>query len=149
MKLTVENIEVFLRKVDTTFPVPLSQKQNLHDFAIKLCQKATLCAESDEEKIVAMVAGYTENVIDNMAYISIVATVPEFQGRGLASKLIKDFISICEKKSIDAVHLYAVSENTAAIRMYEKLGFVLWNKHNEPRPNDAHLIYYIRKGVEK
>ena len=46
-------------------------------------------------------------------------------------------------------NIHAVYENTAAIRMYEKLGFVLWNKHNETRPDDAHLIYYIRKDVEK
>lgn len=145
MNRSIEAVETFLRAVDRTFPVPLSDKRELHGFAVKLCEKATLCTETDGEKIVAMVAGYTENIVDNMAYISVVATLPEAQGRGLASKLILEFIRLCEAKNIDAVHLYAVPENVAAVRMYEKLGFVRYEKAGESRPDDVHFIYYIRK----
>ena len=51
-------IETFLRKVDSSFPVALSQKQNLHSFAAKLHDKATLCVEFHNQKILGMVAGY-------------------------------------------------------------------------------------------
>lgn len=145
MNRSIEAVETFLRSVDHMFPVPLSDKQELHGFAVKLCEKATLCTKTDSEKIVAMVAGYTENIVDNMAYISVVATLPEVQGRGLASKLVRDFIRLCEAKNIGAVHLYAVPENVAAVRMYEKLGFVRYEKPDEERPEDIHFIYYIRK----
>ena len=46
-------IETFLRKVDSSFPVALSQKQNLHSFAAKLHDKATLCVESIIKKFLA------------------------------------------------------------------------------------------------
>ena len=47
MPITVIQIENFLREVDSYFPVPLSCKQDLHDFSLKLHQKATLCYELD------------------------------------------------------------------------------------------------------
>lgn len=143
MKPCIERLEEFLNRVDNMFPIPISKKQDLHLFAIKLCEKATLCIEVENEKIISMVAGYTENVLDNRAYISIVATVPDAQGRGLASKLVQDFIQICSDKNIDAVHLYAVQSNIAAVRMYKKIGFEEWIIPDEPRKDDVHLIYYL------
>ena len=41
------------------------------------------------EEIVGLVAGYTENVINGMAYIALVGVVEEAQRRGIASKLVK------------------------------------------------------------
>lgn len=138
-------IERFLREVDCTFPIPLSQKQDLHEFAQKLHEKATICAECDGEKIVSMVAGYTEDIIDNTAYISVVSTSTAAQGKGLATNLVKEFIGICAHKNIAAVHLYTDRTNTAAIAMYQKIGFVEWRPIEEKRPDDVHLIYYIGK----
>ncbi len=136
-------IEEFLISVDKLFPVPLSQKQNLKNFARKLDEKATIFTACEEGKIVSMVAGYTDNIVDSMAYISIVASLPCTQGKGYASSLVKDFIKACEKKAIKAIHLYTTPNNIVAIKMYKKLGFVEWIMPNEPRPDDLHLIYYI------
>lgn len=143
--LTKKNIEDFLKEVDGTFPVPLSKKQNLKDFAKKLYEKATLTVKCEGEKILSMAAGYTDNTPDNKGYLSIVATLNSSQGKGYAKKLVKEFIDICEKKGLDAVHLYAVKENIAAVSMYEKLGFSEYIADNETRPYDLHLIYRIKK----
>lgn len=142
---TVRMVKSFLQKVDQIFPTALSEKQKLDEFADKLCTKATLCAAYEGNEIVSMVAGYTENIVDNKAYISIVATCPEKQGRGYASKLVKEFIAICDTKGIEAVHLYAASVNCPALNMYARLGFEEWIIPNEPRPEDIHLIYYLKK----
>lgn len=141
----INELEAFLCKIDSLFPVPLSQKQNLHDFAIKLAEKATILVEYENDEIIAAVAGYTENVIDNLGYISIAATLPEAQGKGLASKLVREFLEEAESKGLKAVHLYAVAGNIPAMRVYQKLGFVEYLLHDEPRPDDAHLIYYINE----
>ena len=146
-RVTVAALERFLREVDHTFPVPISEKQDLGDYARKLCDRATLCVETDAdgERIVALVAGYTENVIDGRAYISLVATVPDAQGRGLGSRLVREFISVAAARGLDAVHLYAVPTNTPALSMYKRLGFEFWILPDEPRPDDIHLIYRIKK----
>ena len=135
----------FLQRVDACFPTPLSQKQDLATYARKLCEKATVCVELAEGEIVAMVAGYTDNLVDDKAYISIVATLPEAQGKGIASRLVESFIHRAAEKGVSAVHLYAVPSNIPAMRMYEKLGFVPFAVDGELRPGDAHLIYYIKK----
>lgn len=138
-------IEEFLIKVDKSFPVPLSKKQNLSEFAIKLNEKATLCIKENDGEIVSMVAGYTENLIGNIAYISVVATLEGERGKGYSKSLVKDFIEICRQKKIDAVHLYTVATNISAVNLYKKLGFVEYIMENEPRPDDLHLIYYIKE----
>lgn len=145
MKPTVSQIEAFLREVDDLFPVPLSRKQNLCDFAIKLHEKATICYAKNDGRISAMVAGYTDNLVGNIAYISIVATCIGYRGRGYASSLVKQFINICKNKNISAVHLYSAASNSAAIKMYQKIGFVNYRPEEEPRPDDTHLIFYIGK----
>lgn len=141
--VTFEEVYDFLNKVDTSFPIPLSEKQDLKTFSEKLITKGTLCAATDAGKIVSMVGGYTENIIDNKAYISIVATLDEYAGRGFAKKLIKEFICICKDKKIEAVHLYAVPSNLVAVNMYKSIGFSEWNREDEPRKEDLHLIYHI------
>ncbi|MBQ8739410.1 MAG: GNAT family N-acetyltransferase [Clostridia bacterium] len=141
--IDTQKIEEFLTSVDKLFPVPLSKKQNLKDFARKLNEKATICTACEDNKIVSMVAGYTEDIVDNMAYISIVASLPNTQGRGYASSLVKKFIQICKEKTINAIHLYTAKTNVVAIKMYRKLGFIEWKIPNEPRIDDLHLIYYI------
>ena len=148
-RVSVDALASFLHQVDKLFPVPLSAKQNLDDFARKLCEKATLCVAHDGEVIVALVAGYTDHVVDNMGYISIAATLPQVQGRGYSSSLIREFLDIAREKQLQAVHLYAVRENAPAMHMYRKLGFVDYYVKDEPRPKDAHLILYLEKEGEE
>ena len=143
IKPSAQKIHDFLLKVDTCFKTPLSSRQNLLTLAEKFYEKATVCTVEDSEQILAMVSGYTENIIDGIAYISVVATLPEVQGKGYAKALINQFKQICIQKKIEAVHLYTDVSNTKAITMYEKLGFNAYIKENEQRPSDVHLICYL------
>lgn len=137
---TVEQLRDFLVQVDHTFPIPLSQKQDLSDYARKLWEKATLCYELRGDRIISLVAGYTENVQNNIGYIAVVATLPEARGQHLASLLVQRFIRICREHRLSAVHLYTTPDNHAAKRLYRRLGFVNWELPDEPRPQDTHLI---------
>lgn len=149
MQMGISLVEDFLKSVEALFPTPLSQRQNLSNYAQKLVDKATLCVSVDKERIVSMVAGYTDNLEKNMAYIALVATLPEFKGKGLATSLIRQFIDICISKSVTAIHLYTDRSNFAAINMYKKLGFEEWLLKDEPRPNDLHFIYYLKNEDNK
>ncbi len=143
MRPSASDIEKFLYSVDATFPVPLSQKQDLKDLAIKFWEKGTLCLAWENNEICSMVAGYTDNILNNKAYISVVATLDSARGQGYASRLIEEFIAIAEEKHIEAVHLYTDRKNIPAIRMYLKLGFEEWQISEEPRPDDMHLICFL------
>lgn len=65
--LAVTSLEKILYAVDNSFPVPLSEKQNLKDYAKKLFSSATICAEVQNGEILSMVAGYTENLTGHIA----------------------------------------------------------------------------------
>ena len=130
----------FLKEVNSCFKTPLSKKQDLNILARKFYEKATLCAVENEKGITAMVAGYTENLTDGMAYISVVATLPSARGKGYAARCLEEFINICKIKNIQAIHLYTDADNKAAIGLYRKFGFVDYLAENEPRPHDLHLI---------
>ena len=56
-------------------------------------------------------------------YINAVATFAQYRGRGVASRLIADTESCAAAASCDRVSLIVASENTAAIRLYEHLGY--------------------------
>jgi ribosomal protein S18 acetylase RimI-like enzyme len=54
--------------------------------------------------------------------ISAVCTAPEHRGQGLASCLVGALIASIERRS-EGVFLHVLATNTAAIRLYEQLGF--------------------------
>lgn len=132
----------FLRNIDTDFPVSLSAKVELSEYACKLWGRATLCTEVREGKIVGMVAGYTESLNENLAYIALVGVRSTFRHQGIAQKLVERFVRICSEKKARGVHLYTDARNIAAIQMYRKLGFESFEVDNEPRPKDIHFIRY-------
>ena len=143
MKYSQESIYRFLCEIDDFFVPPLSEKQELLSFSKKIYLKATVCAEVVDSRIVSAVIGYTDNLIDNSAYISVVATLVDHYGHGYASKLINQFVDICSEKKIDSVHLYTTKNNIKAQRMYERLEFVRFFPENEQRRNDIHYIKYL------
>lgn len=143
-EFTREQLSIFLNAVDKDFSVPLSQKQNLTALTDKFYDYGTLFAEVDDGKIISLVAGYTDNVINDRAYLSVVATLEEGRGRGLAPMLINRFIDFARVKGLNAVHLYTDQSNVIAIKMYKELGFKVTCDYNEPRPDDVHFIYYLK-----
>ncbi|MGN1052296.1 MAG: GNAT family N-acetyltransferase [Candidatus Scatosoma sp.] len=138
--LTINQIKIFLKSVDNDFPVSLSCKQNLDDLACKFYEKATICAKIQDGKILSAVIGYTENLKDNMSYISVVATLKTERGKGYASSLLEEFIHFCREKGIDAIHLYT---NEKVEELYRKKGFAPYKIRNETRPYDIHLILML------
>lgn len=136
----------FLRVVDKHFPIPLSDKVNLTEYVQKLIVHADMFAEiSETGEIQALAAGYIRQVEHNMAYIAIVATLPEMRGHGLAGRVVQKFMERCHEQKRNGVHLYAVASNISAVRLYEKLGFEPYHLENEQRPEDLHLVYWFDK----
>lgn len=133
----------FLIKIDDSFPIPLSEKVNLKVYSIKLATQATILTKKIDENIVALVAGYTDNLTNNSAYVSVVGVLDKYRGKGLATELINGFICECKQKNISSVNLYTHKTNISAIKMYKKMGFFIDDAEIK-RPDDIHLIYKIK-----
>ncbi len=141
--IALEKIERFLREVDHDFPIYLSDKTRIEELALKYHDKATLCCALYGENIIAMVSGYTKNTKGHLGYISLVAVSRAFRHRGLASRLIRQFMERGRDDGLSAVHLYTHASNQNAINMYYKLGFEKYHLAEEPRPDDIHFIFYL------
>lgn len=144
-QLSVNQIHNFLCIVDNEFPVALSEKTDLKEFALKLYHNATICIYEEDGVIKAMVAGYTQNTINRTAYMTMAVALPEYRGKGIVKELVLEFIERAKLEQLVAVHLYAVRENVAAMKLYESIGFVEWYLENEPRPDDVHFVYYLQQ----
>lgn len=137
-------IAEFLKNVSYDFPIPLDEKVDIDKYSKKILN-GTIKFYMQEDKIGAMVGGYTENILNNTAYIAIVAVDKRLRGRGIAKKLIYEFISECNDKGIKSVNLYTHKSNYIAIKMYKELGFreEIYGEYKEYRNEDVHLIYNI------
>lgn len=91
----------------------------------------------DNNKLVAM-AGQRMHVHD-FTEISAVCTHPDHVGKGYASELVKHQVNlIIEEGKTPFLHVRA--DNTGAIRVYERLGFVI----NRPMN-----FYFMQRGGER
>lgn len=146
--ITQEKLTEFLQTVDKHFPVPLSTKVDLEEYARKLIDRADLVAEMSETgEIQALAAGYVRYVENNMAYIAVVATIPEMRGQGKAKRVVQRFMDYCREQKRKGVHLYAVASNIDAVSLYNRLGFERYHLENEPRPDDLHLVYWFDRRI--
>ncbi len=135
----------FIKEIDNELPTPLSGRVNLKEYAEKLYSKAHLCYIKDKDRIVALVAGYIKNTPDNIAYVTLVGTLPEFRGVGYAEKLMRQFISDSLNQKLSGVHLHTDKSNIAAESLYHKLGFKEYVVDQESRPDDYHLVLWLKQ----
>lgn len=66
---------------------------------------------------------YPLNVSKTIGAIDDVYVLPEFRGKGIGKKLAVECLNKMKAASVKAVTLQVLTENKAAIRLYEKLGF--------------------------
>ncbi len=142
-EMNEESVYNFLCEVDKNFPVPLSEKVDLREYAKKLVNKAEICCITEENRILSVAAGYMNNADEEVAFLAVVATSQQARGKGMASALVKEFIDKARARQLKGVHLYTDKRNSSAISIYTKLGFVDYIIDNEPRPDDVHLVYWI------
>lgn len=130
-----ESLLLFLQKVDSLFSIKLSDKTDLTKLSKKITSLGTVFSISENEDIVGLIAGYNNDDVNLKAYISVLAILPEYQGKGLASKLLSDFTEDCKKKKIKRIEVFTHKTNMNAINMYKKNGFII-DENNKTRPDD-------------
>jgi len=111
-RLGIEDVDAMLDLVGRTKPGP---------FLAGTVHLGTYLGVHDGDRLVAMAGerirppGWTE--------VSAVCTDPDYRGRGLAAELVRR-VSLGIFARGDRALLHAADGNTAAIRVYERLGFV-------------------------
>ena len=70
---------------------------------------------------------FFENINNRGGYVEDIFITKDFRRRGLATKLLKEFIHVLNKKGYKKIHLSVNVKNSKAIKLYKKLGFELYH----------------------
>lgn len=133
----------FLKCINYDFPIPLNQKTNLNDYVKKIikCGEIVVCQE--ENILKGVVLGYTNNLENSSAYISVVGIRKEFRGKHIGRRTVQMFIDICKQKNINTLSLYTHKSNIRAIGLYEALGFKKDVSTKDGRAQDIHFVLQL------
>lgn len=92
-----------------------------------------------EKKYVSTFQGYLND--DFSFYIRKVATIPEFQGKGIGRKNLEFIEDLCRKLRINAIELDVYDKSEQAINFYLANGFVVTGK----RPTRRFEVLLMKK----
>lgn len=116
-----DDLRMFLFDVDSYFNPALSKKAELNSYAHKILNSGHVLAAYNEEEIVGILAYYTNDLISNTAYIPIVCVRKGFEGKHIASTLVK--MSVADIKNLGMEKINIHTNNPIALKIYKNNGF--------------------------
>ena len=110
----------------------LQQRNAIDFFAEKFSKYASvIVAENSENICMGFIAYYANNLESKTAYITMVATLPEYRGMHIGQSLMdyckKDIIA----KGYTFIRLEGGKNNLIAQQFYKKNGFVIINENSK------------------
>ena len=120
-----EKLFCFLKQIDGTLPVPLSERVNLRNYAEKVLQFGQCITIEESGNIVAAVLFYCNDFQTKKAYITLLGTLPEYEGKGYATKLLKAAEEVAGRNGMRIMNLETERTNQKAISLYCKCGYQL------------------------
>lgn len=73
---------------------------------------------------------YTLKIKDNTGWIDSIGVAPEFQRRGIGSKLLKKSVKVLQDAGKENIELSVFNINTRAVELYLKSGFKVEREHS-------------------
>lgn len=129
---------------DADFVPPLSGRVEIADYAQKIASKATRFEAWSGGTLVGLVAAYCNDSEKRIAYITSVSVLREWTGKGIVAHLMSQCVGHAKASGMRQIGLEVASDNTPAIRLYEKIGFIA-GKANAPFVS---MELYLKSGEE-
>lgn len=120
-----EAVYDFFLRINNDFIPPLSDIVNIKNYATKLIEKSKIFASFDNGKLIALCGVYATDTVNNSAFVSMLAVDENYRGLGLGIKLMNVMECELTRKKIAKIQLEVFKNNTNAIFMYKKLGYVV------------------------
>lgn len=141
-KASEAEIAEHLSRCDVDFVPPLSGRVEINHYAKKIVSKATRFEAWSGGTLVGLVAAYCNDQQKRVAYITSVSVLREWSGKGNFTRLISQCIEHAKVSGMRQISLEVASDNTTAIRVYEKKGFVA----GEANASFICMNLYLRSG---
>ncbi len=123
-KASEAEIAEHLSRCDADFVPPLSGRVEIADYAKKIASKATRFEAWSGNALVGLVAAYCNDQEKRTAYITSVSVLKAWAGKGIAARLVAQCVEHAKVLGMRQISLELAGDNTRAIRLYEKSGFV-------------------------
>ncbi len=115
-RCSINNLDEIYQIEEKSFTDPM-KKETL---ALDLQRESYYCYGLDEEDLVAFIS--YEKVLDEAQIISV-AVDPSVRRKGYGKLLFEQVIRLAREDGINVLTLEVRSENIAALKLYESLGF--------------------------
>ena len=156
IQYSLEKETEYLPQIRELISKDLSEPYSIYVYRYFLYQWAELCFmaldENDENRLVGVVICKLEPHRGGplRGYIAMLATKEQHRGKGIATTLVSKAIDLMIEKDADEIALETEETNTAAMKLYERLGFLRSKKLHRYylNGNSAYrLLLYLKPGV--
>lgn len=124
-KATEAEITKHLSACDVDFVKALSERVVIAEYSKKIHDNAMRFEAWVADELVGLVAAYCNDQTKQMAYITSVSVLRDWQGKGVAAQLMNRCIEYVELLGIHSISLEVARDNSPAIGLYEKYGFAV------------------------
>lgn len=146
----------YLPQIRELIAKDLSEPYSIYVYRYFLYQWSELCFMAIDENNNKTLAGVVICKLERhrggplRGYIAMLATKENYRGRGIATTLVSKAIDLMIEKNADEIALETEETNTAAMKLYERLGFLRSKKLHRYylNGNSAYrLLLYLKEGV--
>lgn len=120
-------IAAHLHACDSAFVPPLSSRVAIDDYVRKIASRAVRFEAWAGEDLVGLVATYCDTPVRGNAFLTNVSVLPEWQGKGIASRLIETSRNHVRALGFSRIDLELAVTNQAAMSLYQRCGFTSQN----------------------
>jgi ribosomal protein S18 acetylase RimI-like enzyme len=121
----LNDVRALLHECDEEFPIPLSTKVNIEEYARKIHEHATNFEAWKDETLVGVISTYFNDKLGKEAFITNVCVVTLVKELGIASELLRMTIAYGRERRYQKIRLEVDKQNVAAMRLYTKFGFTI------------------------
>lgn len=105
------------------FPTPLHRRLALESYAAKLLERADIGCAVHGNRIIGFAAVYVNDTETKVAYLSMLAVLPEYQNQGIGKMMMSRIIALAREEGMRTLWLDVERSNYGAQRFYQSLGF--------------------------
>ncbi|APX14024.1 GNAT family N-acetyltransferase [Tateyamaria omphalii] len=116
-------VAALLTACDQDFSPPLSDRQDIADYATRICNRAERFEHWAAGTLAGLVAIYCITPPGRPAFITNVSVRTDHRGRGIADTLLSAAIVHATSRGFDSIALEVDAHASAARRLYAKHGF--------------------------
>jgi len=103
--------------------------RDLQNHIAKLSSLCTIVELWDSNALVGLCACYMNDLATRTAYITHIAIVPAYQGRGYGRQLLEHTIATARARGFVRLNLEVLKDNTPALHLYQSHHFTIIEDH--------------------